>query len=133
MIRCVAGYVASKVNDGQLQMTCPDLSSSAPVFSSSRPAEHGDAEAGDGLDEQMGCPLPVETTIIRLLVDAPTRAKHDRFAAVSSNPLLRECPADGCTTLVQPTTNWRGVIQTPVSCSHSFSHSNSVPYVWMIR
>ena len=113
---CVVGYITSKINDAQLQMTCPDLSSADPVFSS-RSFEHDDREAGDGLDEQLGCPLPVDTTIIRLLVDAPTRAKHDRFAAISSNPLLRECPADGCTTLVQPTINWRGVIKPDMTCS----------------
>ena len=112
---CVAGYMTSKINDAQLQMTCPDLSSSVPVFPP-RLSEHDGGETGDDSDEQLGCPLPVDTTIIRLLVDAPTRAKHDRFAAISSNPLLRECPADGCTTLVQPTINWRGVIKPDMTC-----------------
>lgn len=115
---CVAGYVTSKVNDAQLQMTCPDLTSSAPVSSSHtaapRDAEHGGADPG--LEAQVGCPFAVDTTIIRMLLDAPTRAKHDRFVAMSSNPMLRECPADGCTALVQPTVNWRGVIKPDMTC-----------------
>jgi hypothetical protein len=101
-------------------MTCPDLSSSAPVYPGHGPGvhdpEHGGAEPG-GLEGQMGCPLPIDTTIIRMLIDAPTRAKHKRFAAINSNPLLRECPADGCTKLVQPSVNWRGVIQPDMICN----------------
>ncbi len=132
---CVAGYVASKVNDAQLQMTCPDLTSSAPV-SSAHAAVPRDAEQGDdarGLEAQVGCPFSVDTTIIRMLVDPPTRAKHDRFAAISSNPMLRECPADGCTELVQPAVNWRGVIQPEMTCNapgcgHTFCYYHSAAH-----
>ena len=149
---CVAGYVTSKINDNQLQMTCPDLGSS-PVVSAHTPAPGplgaagggasgftvptalaDDAEDGAGLEEQLGCPFTVDTQVARMLVDDATRAKHDRFAQIRSNPLLRECPAAGCGALSQPRVNWRGIIVPEMSCEAEgcgtifcYFHSNAHP------
>ena len=125
---CLSGYVASRIADGQLEMTCPDLNSSAPVGQAA-PAPAAD---GEGEGDTDSCPQPIERPVLLFLSTSETREKFERFSAMRQNALLRECPRAGCGALVEPTKNWRGVVAADMTCgdcgeAFCYYHSNAHP------
>jgi len=119
--QCVTAYLESKINDGIIDITCPDL---APA-----PADGQDGAA------DVGCPELLDEALICEMISAEALHKYERRKAQNADPNLRECPgapgAGGCGELVQVRKGkfGRGVRHdmTCQKCNHTFClvHSNA--------
>ena len=123
--QCVTAYLESKINDGIIDITCPDL---APA-----PAEGQDGAA------DVGCPELLDEALICEMISAEALHKYERRKAQNADPNLRECPgapgAGGCGELVQVRKGkfGRGIRHdmTCGKCGHTFCASCLAP--WLTR